>query len=172
METASFPRSASGFLRYPLFLIDFGQIKCVYKQDSKQLTAIYSGQIPPRPEVSNSSSPALLYVFYLKCIRQTWERNCSNQDCRIQLGLCCLGKKGTSGGACTTRWAASGRVAPGVPEDAQGWPGLSWLCMKGKIGCLLKSHALDSLLFPVRGLFRRVRSFNVPSDWICTAHPT
>lgn len=158
METASFPRSASGFLRYPLFLIDFGQIKCVYKQDSKSLTAIYSGQTPPRSEVGKNSSTTLLYVFYLKCIWQTWERNCSNQDCRIQLGFCCLGKEPVEGPA--PQAGLPGAVwPPGLPEDSQGQPGLSWLCMKGKIGCLLKRHALDSLLFPVQGLFRRVRSF-------------
>lgn len=34
METASFPRAASRFPRYPLFLMDSGQSKSLYKQES------------------------------------------------------------------------------------------------------------------------------------------
>lgn len=34
VNTASFTRSASGFLRYPLFLIDFGRSQYIYKQES------------------------------------------------------------------------------------------------------------------------------------------
>ena len=35
VNTASFTRSASGFLRYPLFLIDFGQSQYIYINRSR-----------------------------------------------------------------------------------------------------------------------------------------
>lgn len=105
METASFPRSASGFPRYPLFLIDFGQSKSVYKQESlscwllctlsfkgRKVKTSKMGRIPlDQKSVRAVKLPSCICVL-LKMCQVDMERNCSNQDCRIQLGFCCLGK--------------------------------------------------------------------------------
>lgn len=145
METASFTRSASAFLSYPLFSMDSGQNKCVYKQDSLNCwlpaTLSFKGRKIKTIKVDRifldqMSVWAIKLPSYIWCVgpkmftvsgghaEGTVLTKIAEQS-RIQLGFCRLERNHVgSRGSHARSPAASGSVAPRAPRDSPGAPAL------------------------------------------------